>query len=551
MNRIKNFIFSRVWLLLILLGINGSLSYARQTYIESDGKKAGVLDEDGNVIIPIAYDNVEPWGNLYRVEKKEKFGLYDEAGNEVLPVKYTQISNLNKYGRAVVCEKGKVIASNNGRKYVNKGKFGILNDKGKILVPCEYEDFYEFVYPGSDFKFSKEGMCVSGGGIYFDDTLQTECKYVAFGGSKHEKGIRQYYGVIDVDKGQVVVPANKFVFTFLPSNGLARYYSKTSNNWSFGYWNLDSQTGFEAATGSGDLFTFTYWTHGDFCGDVAPVNGSDGWKFFNRAGEVVRSGYKSIRHGSAVRMWMTLGQDSTMTVFDEDAKDIPVFSGYMNIIFPGKQWETPVFPVENKDRRWGVINLQGDVVVPFEYQDMSLADLPFIGVKKKGNWGLITPQREELAPCAYATVRYPIELQPKHVWCMKADSLWFSVDTKTHKEYGSGFESVETFRDGLAWAKPNGLDVKPDWFSNTLTGRKMDDKSNFKRFVWGIIVNETCEVLFPEPVNWYYRDYAKASVKKKGRALRPGEAHAALMKLVSPNLNYYMNTTLNENEWDY
>jgi hypothetical protein len=93
--------------------------------------------------------------------------------------------------------------------------------------------------------------------------------------------------------------------------------------------------------------------------------------------------------------------------------------------------------------------------------------------------------------------------------------------------------------------------VKPDWFSNTLTGRKIDDKSGFKRFVWGIIVNETCEPLFPEPVNWYYRDYAKESVRKKGRALRPGEAHAVLMKKVSPNLNYFLNTTLNENEWDY
>lgn len=542
---------SRWCLVLLLFAVGLGCAQARELHVESDGKKVGVFDEAGQAVIPMSFDNVEPWGRLFRAEKKGKFGLFDENGTEVLPVKYTQISNLNSYGRAVVCEKGKVATIKSGRRFVNGGKFGILNEQGRFLVPCEYGDFYEFNYSGSNFQFAREGYCVSGGGIFLDDTLRTECKYVAFGGSEHKKGIRQYYGVLDVDKGTVVVPANKFVFTFLPYNGIARYYEFKGSSWGFGYWNLDSQSSFEVGTSTKDVFTLTARTHGDFIGNIAPVNAASDWKFYDRSGSVVRSGYKTIRHGTAVHMWMALDSDSTMAVFDEDGNDIALFAGYRDVLFPGEQWETPVFPVKKANGRWGAVSQNGSVVVPFEYENMSLADLPFIGVKKGGKWGVVTSRNEPVVPCSYATVQYPVEPEPSHLWCMKADSLWYSVDVKTHREYGVGFESVESFREGLAWAKPNGLNVQPDWFTNTLTGRKMDDTSGFKKYVWGIIVNETCDVLFPEPVNWYYREYAKNAVRKRGKAMHLGEAHSALMKLVSPNFNYSLNKTLNENEWDY
>lgn len=536
---------------MLLLGMGVGYVQARELHVESDGKKVGVLDEQGSVVIPMSFDNVEPWGRLFRAEKKGKFGLYDENGTEVLPVKYTQISNLNCYGRAAVCEKGKVVTAKNGRRYVNGGKFGILNEQGRILVPCQYDDFYEFDYSGSNFDFSREGYCVAGGGIYMDDTLKTEAKYLAFGGSKHEKGLRQYYGVIDVDNGTVVVPANKFVFTFLPYNGIARYYEYKGSSWGFGYWDLNSQSGFEVGTSTKDPFTLTARTHGDFIGNIAPVNASPVWSFYDRSGNIVRSGYKTIKHGSAVHMWMALSPDSTMAVFDEDGKDIALFAGYKDILFPGDQWENPVFPVKNANGLWGALDKSGNVVVPSEYENMSLGELPFIGVKKKGMWGLLTSANVRVIPCKYASVKYPIENEPAHLWCQKSDNLWYSVDVKTLKEYGTGFSSVESFHDGMAWAEPDGLTVKPDWFSNSLTGRESDDTSAFKKKLWGIIVNETCDVLFPEPVNWYYREYAKNAVRKRGKAMHLGEAHSALMKLVSPNFNYSLNKTLNENEWDY
>lgn len=535
----------------MLFGIGLSCAQAQELHIETDGKKVGVYDEQGRAVIPMSYDNVEPWGKLFRVEKKDKFGLYDENGNEVLPVKYTQISNLNCYGRAVVCEKGKLTAAKNGKRYVDGGSFGILNEQGRILVPCQYNDFYEFDYAGSNFKFSREGYCVPSAGIFMDDTLKTEAKYLAFGGSKHKNGLRQFYGVIDVDKNLVVVPANKFIFTFLPSNGIARYYEFKGSSWGFGYWNLDSQSGFEVGTSTKDPFTLTARTHGDFIGNIAPVNASPEWKFYDRSGHIVRSGYKTIRHGIAVHMWMALDQDSMMSVFDEDGNDVALFAGYRDVLFPGEQWETPLFPVKRANGRWGVISQSGDVVVPFEYENMSLADLPFVGVKKGGKWGLVTSRNELVVPCRYASVTFPVETEPSYVWCMKSDSLWYSVDVKTHQEYGAGYESVESFREGMAWAKPNGLNVQPDWFSNTLTGRKINDTSGFKKYVWGVIVGEKAEVLFPEPVNWYYRDLAKASVRQRGKALRRGEAHALLLKLASKKLNYSLNTTLNDNAWDY
>ena len=68
---------------MVLLGMGVGYAQARELHVESDGKKVGVLDEQGDVVIPMSYDNVEPWGRLFRVEKKGKFGLFDENGSEV------------------------------------------------------------------------------------------------------------------------------------------------------------------------------------------------------------------------------------------------------------------------------------------------------------------------------------------------------------------------------------------------------------------------------------------------------------------------------------
>ena len=58
----------------MLLAVGLACAQARELHVESDGKKVGLFDETGNAVIPMSFDNVEPWGRLFRVEKKQKFG---------------------------------------------------------------------------------------------------------------------------------------------------------------------------------------------------------------------------------------------------------------------------------------------------------------------------------------------------------------------------------------------------------------------------------------------------------------------------------------------
>lgn len=83
----------------------------------------GVIDNKGNVIIPLEYDSIG-LGPLKYVQKNGKKGFLDNDGNEIIPVIYDDM------GDWFYCD---LI-------WVKKdGKYGYINKKGEIIVPLIYE----------------------------------------------------------------------------------------------------------------------------------------------------------------------------------------------------------------------------------------------------------------------------------------------------------------------------------------------------------------------------------------------------------------------------
>jgi len=85
-----------------------------------------VADTKGNVVIPFdaGYDSIEPFGDWLKVGKGKCFGLVNEKGETVLPCEYEKFSHIHA-----------------GIYYFSKNnKTGILDkNKGKIVAQCEYD----------------------------------------------------------------------------------------------------------------------------------------------------------------------------------------------------------------------------------------------------------------------------------------------------------------------------------------------------------------------------------------------------------------------------
>ena len=134
-------------------------------------EKWGVIDKNGDEIIPIIYDDINPYysntGNLI-VEINNKYGLIDSVGQEILPIQFDKFSaqkevnggfyhftsgnqDFNyvidsltntltpvKYSKvSLTSAQGLFIAENNQ-------KMGIIDHTGKEIIPLAYDSIGYF-----------------------------------------------------------------------------------------------------------------------------------------------------------------------------------------------------------------------------------------------------------------------------------------------------------------------------------------------------------------------------------------------------------------------
>lgn len=95
----------------------------------TENGKTGLVDSDGNIILPAQYDEVkdlkgDDWANsqIYLVTKKGKFGMVDYAGKIILSAEYSQIE-----------------CRNDSCRISKDGKYGYTTTAGSNFIPLEYE----------------------------------------------------------------------------------------------------------------------------------------------------------------------------------------------------------------------------------------------------------------------------------------------------------------------------------------------------------------------------------------------------------------------------
>lgn len=115
---------------------------SRKIFKIKSGKLTGVYFQDAKVITDIIYDEVTADGMSLIIIKDKKRGLMDYKGNILIPAEYDK---LNDYSNGVY-------------KALKDKKYGIISKEGKVLIPMEYDDINSFIFTFKDlFTVEKEG----------------------------------------------------------------------------------------------------------------------------------------------------------------------------------------------------------------------------------------------------------------------------------------------------------------------------------------------------------------------------------------------------------
>ncbi|MBO7252403.1 MAG: WG repeat-containing protein [Oscillospiraceae bacterium] len=131
--------------------------------VKYDGKW-GFINESGTLVIPCRWDYTSSFNCAYcRVKQNGKWGVINRSGKETVPCEWDSLSEISSraplyavdFGRfrADVCLDGAVwdYASNiswdqfeKSRTVVHDGKWGLADETGALVTPCQWESIQDF-----------------------------------------------------------------------------------------------------------------------------------------------------------------------------------------------------------------------------------------------------------------------------------------------------------------------------------------------------------------------------------------------------------------------
>lgn len=535
--------------------------------------KSGVIDATGKVLLPLKYSQILSWNKeLYLIKDGKKMGLADHLGKVVLPAKYSHISKPNCFGKALIALGGKA-TSNEKKTYMANAKYGIIDIRGNVIVAPKYKGLYEFSYDGKDKYPYYEGKRLEYSYHYTVDTLITDCSYLGFSNN----GLSVYNAGIIEGNGKEILKTGIYYLVMQPQSNMTRYYIPKKKQTLCGYHNLLTKKGFQVASFNNPIDDIKFWTHGDFIGDMAPVNGTS-WSFIDKTGKSLRTGYTSLKHSQVAGLWAAKNNSGKWEVFDNDNNTVGTLSNYDEIGFPTQKDDKLIFAVKKLDK-YGAISRDGETVIPFEYDAISANTYDVMAVKKNGKWGALSVENKVLFPIEYIGFILPEEKNSQHFWVQQSDSLYYHLNLNNNNISANGFKRVSNFKDGIAFVIPDGFIVPQNTVNKaqlytpntaynimygtsittnsknkgkTITTQTTETKNPFTGENFGFLLNSDNTLLLGKPVSILYKDIVIKEIKKYGnRALTDSETKNVLLRVTQENRIYSVKDTLDDEEWNF
>lgn len=296
--------------------------------------KQGALDDEGNIVIPFVYDNIFTYQFDSMIAKKDgKYGIIDIDENVLADFKYDQIYNFQ-------------IPTTS---YKLGNKEGYINTKGEDLTGAIYDKTYSFDDFGCSIfeQNNKQGQfCADGGDITNGGKYDKAFTFLESGYARVV--VNDKYGFIN-SAGKEVTEI-KYEKLYAPAEGVVIY----EENGLYGYIKLEGK----------EMTAARFTTAHAFNGKFATVEENTKWGAIDINGNtLIEIKYDKIYAFSNGYAIYDLG--GTYGYLSENGTEITeaIFNG-------GKGFMEEGFAAVRKGDKWGLINTQGKIVIPIEYQSI-------------------------------------------------------------------------------------------------------------------------------------------------------------------------------------
>lgn len=378
----------------------------------------GLINEHGELVIPCEY-KIYPYFNegTARVEKNGKYGfvnaqgpitpiIYEDCGrfNDGLAivVKDSKSGYINLEGEEVIpCTYEAAYDFSEGLAVVKKnGKYGYINNKGDEVIPCIYRDAHSF-FEGLAWVMNddiKIGFINSEGDTIVPFDYVNISNYFFNGHisamNRHE---HSHAKCIINQKGEQITP---FIYGASFENV---FHEGLGRVWRDGYGFIDS-------TGK-EVIPCIYDEADRFSDGLALVSKDGVPMFIDKKGKVVLSEelrkYNILEQPEKVEFWDGLAKvvlNGKLGFINKKGEEI-IPCIYEQIVYiysddfknKSNADDTAAFATYfseglacvKKDGKWGFINMKGEEVIPFEFDDANYFSEGLAPVKKDGIWGLV------------------------------------------------------------------------------------------------------------------------------------------------------------------
>lgn len=379
------------------------------------GKKVGLINAISlKVIFPAEYDYISSANRGYRITKDEKVGYADSNGKIIIPCKYRATEIEDGYdGEPILAREGdklclldaktgELVATSsitpqyfsgfrNGMAIVTEnGKAGFIDNTGKLVVPCIYEQLYSFdieTFKGELTAAKKDGrwgFIDKKGKVVIPFEYEDQV-YISVGHTicddKRRVKKNGKWGIINMN-GQMEIPC-KYDSIGSFNYGLA----PAKIGYKYVYINMQGKIVL-----AGDYDKAEAFENG-----VAKVTKRDSTYMINIKGEKVNVNQIEFHDGLCVvakfvkeeaRIYYGYADEELELVIPYDFDEAYDFENGMALVKLGG--------------KWGYIDTNGNWVIYREFDEKFRFSAEGVAkVLQNGKWGLLTKEGDYVFPCEY------------------------------------------------------------------------------------------------------------------------------------------------------
>lgn len=364
----------------------------------------GLMDETQHPITDLVYPRIEHlYGDYFKAFKDAKWGIIDSKGNIILSFEYDLIYHISE-----------------GYVKIAKGqKFGVLNPNVEIIVPI---DFYEILQINNGIiqvKKEKYGeiaeLNIEGEEIYVYRKYSDVIIY--------ESRLQKKSGLMNLDNEVITDLIFDAIGDFKDGKARAKFGS---------HWGMIDTVG-------ENVIPFEFYELGDFVDGVAPAK-IYGKGFIDEKGKEIFSYHNQgdiiIYESRLLKEFGIMSIDKTQ-ITELQYGCMPKFHNDRAIV--------------SKYNNWGVINKRGEVLVPFEYDELSLTHNNTFIVKKNRKYGIIDETGNILTPIKYNWI-----IEKEHaMYCVREESNgnWGMIDDTNTLIIPIKYDAVGSIGNGFVHVK--------------------------------------------------------------------------------------------------